>query len=271
VLPNSPEALWLAARIDERRGRWDEATEAFEKAYSLDPRNPDIVYELANNYGERRRYGEGQQILDRLKEVDPAYLAADFAEPSKLPIVSNRFWSALYARDWTTAKQILDESSAENLGAAGPVRVSIPRQCGEIYLAALQGKHPTMETGFGAARNEVEQRFERHPDDVELLSVLGEIDAYLGRKQEAIEEATRAVELRPISKDAVEGPFILQELAIVYTWTNEPDLAFREWAIFAKIPGGQPSLDRADLPNPIFDPIRKDPRFDQLAAQLPEH
>jgi len=270
ALPNSPWALWLAARIDERRGRWDEATEAFEKAYSLDPRNPDIIYELANNYEERRRYGEAQQIYGRINEVDPAYLEADLGEPSKLPVVSNRFWFALDARDWTAAKQILDESSAENLVAGGPVKVPIPRQCGEIYLAALQGKHPTMETGFGAARDQLERRFEAHPDDVELLSVLGEIDAYLGRKQEAIEEATRAVELRPISEDAVEGPFILLKLAIVYTWTNEPDLAFREWAIFAKIPGGLPNLDRGDLPKPIFDPIRKDPRFDQLAAQLPE-
>jgi TolB-like protein/Flp pilus assembly protein TadD len=263
ALPNSPGALWLAARIDERRGRWDEATEVFEKAYSLDPRNPDIIYELADNYHLRGRYGESQQILGRLNEVDPAF----FAEPSKAPFVSYRFWPAVWYKDWTAAKQILDESSAENLLVGGRVKVSIPRQCGEIWLAALQGKRPKMEAGFAAAREELAQRVAAYPDDVELLSVLGELDAYLGLKQEAIEEATRAVELRPISKDAVEGPFILWELAIVYTWTNEPDLAFREWAILAKEPSG---LNKGDLGSPFFDPIRKDPRFDQLAAQLPE-
>jgi Flp pilus assembly protein TadD len=108
------------------------------------------------------------------------------------------------------------------------------------------------------------------PDDVELLSLLGLIDALLGRKQEAIEEATRAVELRPISQDAVEGPYILANLAAVYAWTNEPDPAFRELARLVHVPGGLGT--RADFKaDPIWDPIRKDPRFDQLAAQLPRY
>ena len=103
------------------------------------------------------------------------------------------------------------------------------------------------------------------------MAVLGEIDAFLGRKQEAIEEATRAVELRPISQDAVEGPFILVCLAAVYAWTNEPDLAFRQLAILTKTPPGGLGTRVTFKADPMWDPIRKDPRFDQLAAQLPQH
>jgi TolB-like protein/Flp pilus assembly protein TadD len=278
ALPNSPEALWLAARIDERLGRWEDATKALEKAYSLDPRNPDIVYELAGNYRLRGRYREAEQISARFNEVEPGYPvsnrdALDSLSPTQKnqqPWVSERFWSAVGARDWATSQQILNESSDDSLLVGNEVKASIPRGCGEIYLAALQGKHPTTENGFGVARDQLAQRCEAHPDDVQLLSVLGLIDAFLGRNQEAVEEATRAVELRPVSLDALEGPYILKCLAYVYAWTSEPDLAFRELAKLANTPGGLGT--RADFKADVFwDPIRKDLRFDQLAAQLPQY
>jgi TolB-like protein/Flp pilus assembly protein TadD len=293
ALPNSPEALLLAARIAGRLGHSDEGTKALEKAYTLDPRNPDVIYHLGINYMVLGRYREAEQIEDRLSEVEAdaplrktgkawvaylrtgdatSYRAALDLLPSSIKdhghVASLRFWLALYAQDWTAAKQILGKNSEEDLRAGDQVKVTIPRGCGEIWLAALQGKHPTMETGFGAARDQPAQRVEAHPDEAELLSVLAVVDACLGHKQEAIQEATRAVELRPISQDAVEGPWILGNLAVVYAWTNEPDLAFRELAILAKIPA---ALDNRPIfkADPSWDPIRKDPRFEKLVAQLP--
>jgi hypothetical protein len=95
---------------------------------------------------------------------------------------------------------------------------------------------------------------------VDLLGVLGTIDAFLGHKSEAIEEATRAMG----KVDAVETGFIRGSLAQVYAWTNEPDLAFHELAILFE------GLDSRDIEgqkrNPELDPIRNDPRFDQLGA-----
>ncbi|MBV8098184.1 MAG: protein kinase [Verrucomicrobia bacterium] len=293
VFPNSPEALSLAGRIYRRLGRWDDSTKALEKAYSLDPRNPDTMYNLVFSYEAQRRYREAEQINHRLDEIkpdtgdskirkatadclrtgDPTTLRAamDQLPPSIKdhgPIASKRFFLALYARDWPAAKQILDADPGEDLIVGDQVQVRIPRGCGEISLAALQGKHPTMENEFAAARDQLAQRVEAHPDDVELLGVLGEMDALLGRKQEAIEEATRAVELRPISQDAMEGPWILAELATVYAWTNEPDQAFRELAILAKTPAS-PVKSRACFElDPFWDPIRNDPRFEQLAEQI---
>src|SRR5262249_6598498 len=104
-----------------------------------------------------------------------------------------------------------------------------------------------------------------------LLGILGEVDALLGRKQEAIEEATRAARLRPISQDAPQGANILESLAIVYIWTNEPDLAFQELAILIKTPPFLPLSRELFASLPYFDPIRKDPRFDKLVAQIPRH
>lgn len=92
------------------------------------------------------------------------------------------------------------------------------------------------------------------------------VDAWLDDKEVAISEAKRAVEMLPISKDAVEGPDIAVNLAIVYAWTNELDLAFEILASLTKTPNGiyygQLKLD------PRWDPLRKDPRFDKLLAEL---
>jgi serine/threonine-protein kinase len=295
VFPNSPEALWLAGRIYGRLGRWDDSIKVLEKAFSLDPRNPDVAANLFFSYQAVRRYREAEQMTHRLAEIEPGSAdstnkalaefdrtgdpmtlraALDQLPPSTKdhePLASRRFWLALYARDWTAAKQLLDMNPGEDLFVGDQVYIKVPRRCGEIYLAALQGQHPTMESGFAAARDQLAQRVEAHPDDVWLLSVLGEVDALLGRKQEAIEEATRAVDLRPISQDAVEGPWILQNLAVVYAWTNEPDQAFRELAILVKTPAS-PVESRATFKlNPFWDPIRNDPRFEQLADQIPAY
>jgi tetratricopeptide (TPR) repeat protein len=119
---------------------------------------------------------------------------------------------------------------------------------------------------FESARDQLRQKAEAEPNDAGLISVLGLIDAALGRKQKAIQEARQATEMLPISKDAVEGPPLVSKLALVYAWTNEPDLAFQELTISAKIPAGihygELRLDCA------WDPIRKDPRFEKLLAQL---
>jgi TolB-like protein/Flp pilus assembly protein TadD len=291
-LPNSAEALWLAARIDRRQGRWDESTKALERAYNLDPRNVEILYHLAINYDVLHRFPKGDEISDRLSELEPenplfkqrrawvawirkadptTYRAALDSLPSSRKdhghLASIRFRLALYTRDWSAAAQILSTSSDEDLYFGESVMVAAPRGCGAIWLAALQGKHPTTEAGYGSARDQLEHRVEANPEEAELLSVLGLTDAFLGRKEEAIREATRAVGIRPISQDALEGAWILENLAKVYAWTNEADLAFRELASFFATGSVLicPEITKAD---PIWDPIRKDPRFEKLFMKL---
>ncbi len=288
ALPNSSEAYWLAARIDSRQNRPEEAVKALEKAYSFDPRNPDVLWYLESTYELSQRYRDADEILARFFEVEsdnPALFkyykawvayqrtgdlasyrrALDSLPPSvkdHLPLASARFWLAIDARDWAAAHQILSKTPNEDLFAGSMVKVPIPRGCGEIWLAALEGKHPTMETaGFAATRYQLEQRVIAHPDDVDLLGVLGMIDAFLGRKSEAIEEATRAMKM----VDGAEKFFIRRNLVQVYAWTNEPDLALHELAVWCE---GWDSRNIEDLKvNPLFDPIRSDPRFDKLGGQ----
>jgi hypothetical protein len=106
----------------------------------------------------------------------------------------------------------------------------------------------------------------KSPGNAELLSQLAVVDALLNNKEAAIEEAKRAVEMLPTSNDAVDGPCLLINLAVVYAWTNELDLAFETLGPLTKTPGGvyYGSLKR----DPLWDPLRQDPRFDKLLAEV---
>jgi hypothetical protein len=104
------------------------------------------------------------------------------------------------------------------------------------------------------------------PENAQLIGALGLADAFLNNKKEAISEAKRATEMLPISKDALDGPGVAINLAQVYAWTNELDLAFETLGPLTRVPGG---LYYGDLKNSsLFEPLRKDPRYQKLLAEL---
>jgi serine/threonine protein kinase/tetratricopeptide (TPR) repeat protein len=293
ALPNSPEVFALVAYLDRRQGRWEESTISLEKAVALDPRNPEILGQLALTYQYLRRYRDYEQTCSRLIELQPeepllkiliasaecaaranltSLRAALGTFPSSMKddinVASFRFNAALLARDWTSAKETLSKSVNAEFYFFDSVE-TVPRGCLEIWLAQVQGDRPTMEARFAVAREQLNRKVEVRPRHALLLSALGVIDAALGRKQEAIQEARRAVEMLPISEDAMDGPLLVSNLAIVYARTNEPDLAFQELAISIKTPGG---VNYGELKlDPAWDPLRDDPRFDKLLTQLAPH
>jgi hypothetical protein len=92
------------------------------------------------------------------------------------------------------------------------------------------------------------------------------IDAALGRKQEALSEGRRAIELLPVQKDAFNGPLMIQWFAVSAAWVGEKDLAFEQLATAAHIPG---MLSYGNLKlEPFWDPLRGDPRFEKIVASL---
>jgi serine/threonine protein kinase/Flp pilus assembly protein TadD len=290
ALPNNPDAFALAARVDRRRGQWDESTRGLQKAANLDPRNSEVLALLVENYLNLHRYREADQASDRLIEIAPnepgftaqkalcafvekgnvtGYRAALEALPSLARLdmwtTAARMYFAALDHDWAAAKEILSNSSNEELiffsGTA------VPRGCVEIWLARACGEHPTLEGRFAAARDQLKQRLDADLNNPNLLSALGIVDAALGRKDDAIQEAKRASEFESISEDAINGPTHVYSLAVVYAWSNEPNLAFEQLGILAKTSNFFASYGYLKL-EPGFDPLRKDPRFDKLLAQL---
>jgi tetratricopeptide (TPR) repeat protein len=287
TLSNNSDLLELAALIDRVQGRWEKSTESLERAISLDPRNVELVGILSDSYGALRRFQDAQRFLDRAIQLQPdqpwlliTRAWSSFSEKADIKgararceallsstkdpeMVANRVWLALYARDFAAAEEILKSDQNKELPLC---RAVVPREIFTLWLEFIQGNHPSIEQ-FGAAREQLNGKVEGDPTNPFLLTALAWADLALGRKQAAIEEGRYAMELRPISEDAFHGPDVAQWIAVVYALANQPDAAFAQLNILVKIPALH--LNYGELKtNPAWDPLRKDPRFDKLLAEL---
>jgi len=119
---------------------------------------------------------------------------------------------------------------------------------------------------FGTAREQLYRKVEADQADPFLLSALALADVALGHKEESIQEGRRAMEMRPISEDAVDGTFIAAIVASVYAWANQSDLAFEQLNILIKLPGLVLTYGNLKT-NPRWDPLRKDSRFQKILAE----
>ena len=142
----------------------------------------------------------------------------------------------------------------------------MPRSFFEGWAAHVRNDAASAKTAFAAARVEMERIVREQPDYAQALCTLGIVDAALGRKKDAIREGRRAVELLPVTKDAMAGAQVLTHLAITYTWAGESDLAIEQLEELVRIPSpisyGQLRL------HPFWDPLRGDPRFEKIVASL---
>jgi tetratricopeptide (TPR) repeat protein len=275
--------------IDQAQGQWEQATKALEKAVNLDPRNPELLESLADQYSNLRRFRDSDRIRDRLIELEPdeplfvlnkadarfcekgdlknvrdLYEAVPSPMKDDVRIRNQRWYYAMCARDYQAAREIVDNSPNEDISMSF---VTVPRRCADIWLDFIQGNHPKME-GFRATREQLYKQIDTDPTNAFLLSVVATIDLALGHNEEAILGAKRATEMMPISKDAMIGPLLVKTLAFVYAWAGEWNLAFEQLDILVKRPNNS-FLNYGDLKfDPAWDPLRKDPRFDKLLTEL---
>jgi serine/threonine-protein kinase len=136
----------------------------------------------------------------------------------------------------------------------------------EGAIARMTNDDAKAQSAFTAARLEQEKIVEAQPNYGPALCVLGLIDAGLDRKEEALRQGWRAVELLPVNKDAVGGAEIVKYLAVTAAWVSDKDLACEQLAIVTNCPSpisyGQLKL------LPFWDPLRGDPRFEKIVASL---
>ena len=123
------------------------------------------------------------------------------------------------------------------------------------------------QLAFTAARAEQEKIVQAQPDFGPAWCVLGMIDAALGRKEEALREGRRALELLPVEKDALNGILMIRYFAVIAAWVGEKDLACEQLATAVRCPTADLSYGELKL-MPWWDPLRGDPRFEKIVASL---
>ena len=136
----------------------------------------------------------------------------------------------------------------------------------EGWIARLQNDEVKARAAFEEARAEQARVVEAQPDYAPSLCVLGVIDAMLGRKEEALRESRRAVELLPVKRDAINGPLMIQWYAVSAAWMGDKNLALEQLSALA---GFRENFTYGPLKLlPFWDPLRGDPRFEQIVNAL---
>ena len=288
TLPNSAEVYEYTAYIDRRQGRWSESIRNFQRALELDPRNSFTLQQMALTYGDMHRYDEADHAYARALSIVPrdpgirifrAYLQIEthadvkpfqktFAtliaeDPSLAPDIDDLNFS-LCERTPAAAERALASYPHEGTANMGAI---YPHAYWEGLIARWQGDAPRAKAAFTAARAEVEKVLSVQPDIAPAISVLGLIDAGLGRKEEAIAEGRRACELLPVSEDALAGTIIAVNLAQILAWTGEKMAAIDQIAAIEQKPNPL-SYGLLKL-HPRWDDLHGQPRFEALVSTLP--
>ena len=287
-LPNDAEVFLYTGLIDRREGHWEDSTRNIERALELDPRNLFILQQLAVTYQSQRRYADEARTYDRALSIMPgdqytrilrALVELDWRADIK-PF-QNKL-ATLVAQNSSAAPDVDSPLYAlcERTAAAGAraltnyprdgvttdYGLNCPRAYWEGVVARWQGDSAKAQSAFIAARSELEKILAKEPDFAAAISLLGVIDAGLGRKEQALQEGRRACGLLPISKDAITGMALAVNLAQIYTWAGERDPAIEQIAAVERMPN-ELSYGLLKL-HPYWDPLRGDPRFEKIVASL---
>ena len=289
TLPNNERTFELTGYINRREGRWAESARDLEHALELDPSNVSILQQLALTYDALRAYPAEAGVLERILALTPddfdarisraqlevfwradtrplhalieARLKEDPAAAKKF--AQTRLGLSFWERDFTA---IEDALPALGDNTSGPNALQFSRAFYEGLLARMKGDAAAAHAAFTAARIAQERIVKAQPDYGPAVAVLGRIDAGLGRKEDALREGRRGVELLPVSKDSINGPLMINNLAVIAAWTGEKDLAIEQLRIATQLPGG-PAYGGLKL-GAAWDPLRGDPRFEKIVNSL---
>ena len=297
ALPNNAEVEEIAGEIARNQNHWEEAIRCLEKAVALEPRENVNRFTLANTYRLMRRYDESDLLLGQLiatltprdsvayrlfRALGRLEQRADLA-PLRAGI------NAITPADEPNG-ELKDEYSlilelcahepdavSRTLAATSQPRflinhVAYPKAWFEALAARMRRDRAGARTAFAAARVEVDRAVQADTANGRMLSLLAMIDAGLGNNGDAVREGRRACELIPVEKASVSAPAVASDLAVVYAWTGQPDLACAVLEKWIARPAGsnlpaQPTYGDLRL-NPLWDPLQGNPRFAALTARL---
>jgi TolB-like protein/Tfp pilus assembly protein PilF len=294
ALPNDSDIGYFRAAIRRRQGKIDETLQLLKKTQAVDPGNVHVVLEIAFTYAFLHDWSQAARTYDRVVALAPDsanykinrayidfYSSGDTARlkstlagiaPGDDPagLVTRARWDlAMLERDYAAADQAMTSCPLDVFQSNGlPTPKSFFRGC----VALARGDQPAAQTLFAAALPEFENAVQEAPNNALRHGNLGLLYSFMGRKDEAIREGRRAVELLPESKDALDGPWMTGFLAMIYARVGDVNSALPLLEHLLPSPGPVDNTNVCITYNDLrkrwqWDLIRDDPRFQQLLAK----
>ncbi len=289
-LPNNARIFQWSGLIDRRQNRWHDAVRSFNHALELDPQNKTLLIGNTQIYFFLRDYKKAKEMRERLVALHPnedrrwataeddvilradtrglhALLQNETADDYEISV--ERLRLSLGERDTVAAERALERlrtlgEDAINVRGVGETKFN--RAYLEALINRINGDTVSASSAFSKARLQQEKAVSLQPNTGPVLSVLGLIDAALGRKEDALREGRRALELTPPEKDSLDAADVLYYFAVICAWVGERDLAIEQLQASAKLPAG---VSYAEIClDPHWDPLRGDSRFEKIVASL---
>jgi TolB-like protein/Tfp pilus assembly protein PilF len=291
ALPNESEVYLAIGAIQRRQGKWAESTANLEKAVSLNPKDSWPLQNLAFNYQMLRNFDAANKTVDRALQIDPqgislwgikAKLAISekgdlsvgekllekaksfpMSSEERLKMIGGQANLLLAQRKYQEVLQ-LGATVPDDTFAAVPGSLAYKYFPLGIAHKAL-GDDAAARMAFLKAKNILEEQLKQKPDDAELRVQFAKLLAWLGEKDAAVAEAQRAIDLRPESKDAFEGPQITEQVAQVYTILGDKARAI---GLLDELLSRPSEVTSQSLKvEPAWDPLRNDAGFQALFAK----
>lgn len=286
--PNNAELLSAIGYVQRRQGKFDQAVANHIKSAELDPRSAVRALDVGATCIHMRNYPEAERYFDRAISLAPDWIvpyyfkallyiiwegstvkankvvqeAAGKVDPPRLPSLWFEF--DLLDGDYQKALERLPVDPNKFISFAGGTDTLEYFLC-KAQVHGLLNQPQLEQACYDSARNILETRIQAHPQDTEFHIRLGIVYAGLGRKEEAIKEGKKALELLPVTKDAIRGPELVAKLAQIYVKVGDYDSATDQLEYLLSIPTSFVSVPYLRL-DPTWAPLRNNPRFQKLLA-----